>query len=430
MSEQSYVPLTLGEGYFADFQPPAPADNGKPWVWNNAQQKFVPVALNYEPAGAVAVHAALTATHGVAGAIVGTSDSQTLSNKTLTTPTIGSFVNSTHDHSNAVNGGTLSGYLLDTGATTGATSQRQVFSNGITVGTIRPAADSTTAVQVQTAGGTAALTIDTTNRITSTVIAKMPVVRAVATGQSGMIRSDSYLEWQSPDGATLYWDIRNDGVPRFFSRAQALSGLDLYADMVFVGGNIRRTEANSPHIGPEPTRFLLRTNAAGNKGLVLQTNVSSPTANILECLDNSSNSLFSVAAGGITTHSPRTALTSTIQNNLIVGHNTSGTAAASFGVGIAAQLESSTTESQDAGRLTWQWSTATHASRASKGQLSAYYTTTERPAITWGADSSVALLSFYDVTTPIARQVLATGAGATVDNVISALQALGLVKQS
>jgi hypothetical protein len=42
-----------------------------------------------------------------AGAIVGTTDSQTLTNKTLTTPTIGSFTNATHDHSNAAGGGTI-----------------------------------------------------------------------------------------------------------------------------------------------------------------------------------------------------------------------------------------------------------------------------------------------------------------------------------
>lgn len=39
------------------------------------------------------------------GTIVGTSDSQTLTNKTLTTPTIGDFTNATHNHSNNANGG-------------------------------------------------------------------------------------------------------------------------------------------------------------------------------------------------------------------------------------------------------------------------------------------------------------------------------------
>jgi hypothetical protein len=38
----------------------------------------------YEPAGAISTHADLTSTHGVSGTIVGTSDTQSLSNKTIT----------------------------------------------------------------------------------------------------------------------------------------------------------------------------------------------------------------------------------------------------------------------------------------------------------------------------------------------------------
>jgi len=53
-------------------------------------------------------------------------------------------------------------YLLATGATTGATSQRQVFTNGITGPSWRPASDSTTALQLQNAAGTAVVTVDTT----------------------------------------------------------------------------------------------------------------------------------------------------------------------------------------------------------------------------------------------------------------------------
>lgn len=52
-------------------------------------------------------HYSDTTTHGTTGDIVGTTDTQTLSAKTLTTPTIGSFVNATHNHADAAGGGFL-----------------------------------------------------------------------------------------------------------------------------------------------------------------------------------------------------------------------------------------------------------------------------------------------------------------------------------
>ena len=39
-----------------------------------------------------------TSAHGIAGNVVGTTDTQTLANKTLVTPIIGSFINATHNH--------------------------------------------------------------------------------------------------------------------------------------------------------------------------------------------------------------------------------------------------------------------------------------------------------------------------------------------
>ncbi len=55
------------------------------------------------------------------------------------------------------------GSLLATGATTGATSQAQAFTNGIVGPSWKPAANSTTALQLQNAAGVPVVTVDTTN---------------------------------------------------------------------------------------------------------------------------------------------------------------------------------------------------------------------------------------------------------------------------
>lgn len=113
------------------------------------------------------------------------------------------------------------------------------------------------------------------------------------------------------------------------------------------------------------------------------------------------------------------ATTNAVANSLKLRQGSSGTPAAGFGLGISARLESSTTEDQDAGRLTFAWVTATHATRASRGKLTAYYTTTEQEAMTWDGDTGGLKLGFYGGT-PVAKAAAYTQTYSTADRTLAA----------
>lgn len=140
--------------------------------------------------------------------------------------------------------------------------------------------------------------------------------------------------------------------------------------------------------------------ASNNSGIVLgQSTIPSGNYGIYNASTND-NWLAGKLGVGTGASSPGAILdvrqsdsgTNAIANIALLDYNSSGTAAAGFGLGILARLESSTTVSQSAGRLTWAWDVATHASRAAIGKLTAYYTSTEREAITWTATSTGALV--------------------------------------
>lgn len=267
----------------------------------------------------------------------------------------------------------LTGYLTTTtglratGATVGATSQTQVFTNGITIAS---------GAQIKTGS--------------SSDLVLYPASGALKFTTSGGTERGRFA------ASANTWDI--DPLPdataasafRFFrsTNTSGTKGVDFYK-----GDN---TATLIHRIGINQTTTF---NANSED---LDFNIRGDNDTSLFFVDASTDRL------GIGTTAPSTkahilesnAATNAVFNLVTLSGRSAGTAAAGFGAGVAVQLESSTTNDQDAGRLTWAWATATHASRAAVGVLSAYYTSTEREAIRWVADSTGVKVGIAGVTAP------------------------------
>lgn len=103
-------------------------------------------------------------------------------------------------------------YLLATGSRIGASSSRQVFTSGITTGSIRPSSDSTTALQLQKADGTAVVTVDTTNkRLGVDVVPTEKLTVAGVIRTTGRLQVTGATVPSSRGGFELAYDTTGDG---------------------------------------------------------------------------------------------------------------------------------------------------------------------------------------------------------------------------
>lgn len=315
-------------------------------------------------------------------------------------------------------------YAGHSGMTYNSANSRLTVAGGLVAPGMRPASDSTTALGWFDASGTQFVYGDTTNKRFG--IGTIPAYKLDISGgqQAFRVVSNTHMDvvFQSASLSQAYIVFQQlstqkflfgmDAVGNFKIRNQGLS-----SDALFVS-----LSTNYIGIGMSSGLTALLDLAASTTtraSLRIRAGTAPTTPNAGDIWDDGALVAYNIDA-----------TTNAVVNSLKLRRGSSGTPAAGFGLGVAARLESSTTEDQDAGRLTWEWATVTHASRASRGKLSAYYTTTEQAAMTWDGDAGGLKLAFYPGVTPVARQLLATGAGATVDDVIQALQNLGLLKQS
>jgi len=320
-------------------------------------------------------------------------------------------------------------YLLATGARTGASSQAQTFISGIIGPSWKPASDSTTALQVQDAAGTSDIvTVDTTSRRLN--------INAAASNAALSIQpysaDDSNVYLRNSSGTLVGAITTGASSVSFFGHGSADFQFVTASSKALIFKQIAGSIAFRDYQDYEAARI---TDAEwvfnNNANPSFDVRIRGSALSHLFFADGSANKI------GIGASSPDTILhvqlddtaTNAASQLLTLSHNTSGTVANGFGSRMLWELESSTTADQSAAALNVTWYDATHATRKADLVLTAYDSGGEREGLRIRGDGSGPALGFYGVA-PIARAVLATGAGATVDNVITALQNLGLVKQS
>lgn len=212
---------------------------------------------------------ASTGVHGLTGAVVGTTDTQTLSGKTLSSPTITDLSNATHDHLSTAKGGLLAGYVRTDG------SSSLVLGTSTTTFTVQGAASQSTPILTVQDSAAAALVQVSSAGVLNTLKALVATAGSAATvpltAKGAATQTANLQEWQS-------------------SASAVLASVDKNGKGTFTGLASTSTTTLADTTLTQP--------AAGTKGLVVKA-AATPSVNIFEVQDSAATRAFAVAYDGI-----------------------------------------------------------------------------------------------------------------------------------
>jgi hypothetical protein len=290
------------------------------------------------------------------------------------------------DDVNVTPGPAVDGYALtwDNGAgefVATAVARLAVANTFTAANTFQNTANSIAALAVNNAAGNPVLVTDTTNR---------------AVGVNSAPLNTDILRASDNSGAVQFYIRKADG-KCFFTGAFAIGGGTYPLSIIQTTFALIQTSTGDLSLRSTTARTLIYSYGSrladfGNSIVLFTSSIS--TAGVKELL-----------------------------NLTALGSGANGDGGAVYLCG-----KSSTTAAQDMARIQWLWNDATHATRKADLVFSAF-DTAEREGMRIRGGGSEPAIGFYGVA-PVARQLLATGGGATVDQVITALQNLGLLKQA
>lgn len=165
-----------------------------------------------------------------------------------------------------------------------------------------------------------------------------------------------------------------------------------------VAGSANASNNRTGVYGISSTSFGVRGDSTSSAGV---TGTSSSGAGVSSTSISGNGGQFTSTSGrGVSCQSntgePMDAIQVTGTDNavsdlFVIRKRPLATAAIGFGSALRFKLSSDTNADQQAGRLSWEWATATHASRASRGKLTAYSVASEIECIQWDATGLVTM---------------------------------------
>jgi len=245
------------------------------------------------------------------------------------------------------------------------------------------------------------------------------------------------------EGTTAAAHAQNTYVTHILTAAALLNLLP--ADLVYTDQANALTKANT-FTGPSggsATAVTITTGATSNVALLVQATSLFQTADIVNVKYKSSvlttSTALRITSAGAALFQSSTGASFTVIDSVggglsvaaVFSHTLNGGIGATNGVGgiVRFTCDDNGAFQQQLFDVNFYWTNATDASRTSQLDFVAYDSGGSRVTMSLGANGAAPLVGFYGVA-PVVRQLLATGAGHTVDDVITALQALGLVRQS